>query len=99
MRDCWVPDLSEAGFDCAIVGDDLLQAKVPPTRVRSMQFETDSILLEDFNTSNVTRLNMDERVLLVTGSLIKTSTEVTGKVSKRKRKNDGRDISRSLMRR
>jgi hypothetical protein len=75
--------LSEAGFDCAILGDDLLQPKVPPTRVRAIRFETDSILLEDFNTSNVTTVRYDERVLLVTGSLVKTSTEVTGKVSKR----------------
>ena len=28
--------LSQLGFDCAIVGDDLLQAKTLPTRVRSM---------------------------------------------------------------
>jgi hypothetical protein len=75
--------LSEAGFDCAIVGDDLLQAKVAPTRVRTIQFESDSIMLEDFNTSNVTPVKYDERVLLVIGSLVKTSTEVTGKVSKR----------------
>ena len=75
--------LSEAGFDCAIVGDDLLQAKVAPTRVRTIQFDPDSILLEDFNTSNVTPVKYDERVLLVIGSLVKTSTEVTGKVSKR----------------
>jgi hypothetical protein len=75
--------LSEVGFDCAIVGDDLLQAKVAPTRVRTIQFESDSILLEDFNTSNVTPVKYDEHVLLVIGSLVKTSTEVTGKVSKR----------------
>jgi hypothetical protein len=75
--------LSEAGFDCAIVGDDLLQPKVPPTRARTIRFDTDSILLEDFNTSNVTPVKYDERVLVVTGSLVKTSTEVTGKVSKR----------------
>jgi len=75
--------LSDAGFDCAIVGDDLLQPKVPPTRVRTVQFDSDAILLEDFNTSSVTPVKYDERVLLVTGSLVKTSTEVTGKVSKR----------------
>jgi len=75
--------LSEIGFDCAIVGDDLLLPKVPPTRVRAVYFSDDGILLEDFNTGDRGTLDLTEKVLIVVGALVKTSTEVSGKMSKR----------------
>ena len=75
--------LSQTGFDCAIVGDDLLQPKVPPTRVRSISFEEDGILLQDLNTSRVTTIKYDERILFAVGSLLKSSTEIQGKISKK----------------
>jgi len=71
--------LSESGFDCAIVGDDLLLPRISPTRIRSVQFSDDEILLEDFNTGEFGKLDLSERVLLVVGALVKTSTEVSGK--------------------
>ncbi len=85
--------LSEIGFDCAIVGDDLLQAKTPPTRVRSMIFENDSVLFEDFNNCKFSRVSRNERVLIVTGTLIKTSTETAGKFKKGVIKADSETLS------
>ena len=79
--------LSQIGFDCAVVGDDLLLSKVPPTRVRSIKFEDNAAVLEDFNTGRVTAVRFDERVLFVIGSVIKMSTETSGKISKKNLKN------------
>lgn len=74
--------LSALTFNCAIVGDDLLQPALPPTRVRSIRFADEGAFLEDFNTSSVTQVRYQEKVLFVAGSLVKTSTELTGKISK-----------------
>jgi len=74
--------LSQLGFDCAIVGDDLLQAKTLPTRVRSMTFNGDAVLLEDFNNGKFISIDRSESVLIVPGTLIKTSTETAGKFKK-----------------
>jgi len=79
--------LSQKGFDCAIAGDDLLQAATPPTRVRSIIFERDEVLLQDFNTERFPPVAINDPVLIVTGSLIKTSSEVKGKITKRVMKN------------
>jgi hypothetical protein len=75
--------LVEIGFGCAIVGDDLLQARTPPTRVRSIIFESDGVFLEDFNSGKFVRVDRSEQLLIVTGSLVRTSTETTGKIKKR----------------
>ena len=75
--------LSTIGFDCAIVGDDLLLPKVQPTRVRSVQFLDDALLLEDFNAGDFGKVDLTEKVLIVAGALVKTSMEVSAKVSKR----------------
>jgi hypothetical protein len=75
--------LSNIGFDCAIVGDDLLQAKVPPTRVRQIYFEDSRSLLKDFNTGKETAVQKDQRVLIVVGTIVKTSFEENSKLSKR----------------
>src|SRR5690348_7287925 len=75
--------LSNIGFDCAIVGDDLLQARVLPTRVRSISISDDEFFFEDFNTSKMIPVNREDRVLLVSGLMVKTSTETSGKISKR----------------
>jgi hypothetical protein len=75
--------LSAIGFDCAIVGDDLLQVRTLPTRLRSVAFENDRMLVVDFNTGKETAVNKQDPILIVAGSIIKTSTEVQGKLSKR----------------
>jgi hypothetical protein len=75
--------LSNVGFDCAIVGDDLLQARVLPTRVRSMVSNGDEFFFEDFNTSKMIAVKRDDRVLLVPGTLLQTSTEMSGKITKK----------------
>jgi len=75
--------LSECRFDCAIVGDDLLLPRIPPTRIRSAQFSDDGIILEDFNTGEFGRLDLSDSVLIVVGALVKTSTEVSGKLGRK----------------
>jgi hypothetical protein len=79
--------LSQNKFDCAIAGDDLLQANTPPTRVRSIVLDRDEVLLQDFNTDKFSPVNVNDQVLIVIGSLLKTSTELKGKISKRVLKN------------
>ena len=79
--------LSEKRFDCAVVGDDLLQAKVPPSRVRSIRFENEAALLEDFNTGQINEIKNNEKTLFVVGTIVRVSTEISGKVSKKAMKN------------
>jgi hypothetical protein len=74
--------LSDIGFQCAVVGDDLLQADVPPTRVRRIRFDESCVRLEAFNTGAVTEVQFAENVLIVAGALVKTSTTVAGKMKK-----------------
>lgn len=78
--------LSQIRFNCAVVGDDLLQAKVPPTRVRSVKFDDQSALFEDFNTGRTTPVRFDEKVIFVTGTFLRSSTEIAAKVSKKELK-------------
>jgi hypothetical protein len=74
--------LSEIGFHCAVVGDDLLQANVPPTRVRSLKFNDALMRVEAFNTGATTDIGCQEKVLVVIGALVKRSTAVAGRVKK-----------------
>ena len=85
--------LSQIGFECALVGDDLLQPQVLPTRIRSMNLKNETIDLEDFNSSKVTSVQSEEPVLLVAGSLVKTATETSGKISKRNFKTNDEALS------
>jgi hypothetical protein len=80
--------LTDIGFGCAIVGDDLLQARTPPTRVRSIIFESDGVFLEDFNSGTFVRVDRDEKLIVIAGSLVRTSTETSGKIKKRALSND-----------
>jgi hypothetical protein len=75
--------LSDAGFHCAVVGDDLLQARTLPTRIRSARFDRDSVYLNDFNTGHEKLVHLDEKTQIIVGSLVKTSTEIAGKLKKR----------------
>jgi hypothetical protein len=75
--------LTEIGLDCAITGDDLLTPQIPPTRIRSIGFFDEGIILEDFNTANKIAISASERVLFVAGSIFKTRSETAGKRSKK----------------
>jgi hypothetical protein len=75
--------LAEIGFGCAVVGDDLLQARTPPTRLRSILFESDGVFLEDFNSGKFVRADREEQMLIVAGRLVRTSIEISGKIKKR----------------
>jgi len=75
--------LSEAGFDCAVVGDDLLQSSTPPTRLRTITFIEKNAVFVDFNTLKQFDIDLDERILIVIGSITRTSMERSGKVKKR----------------
>ena len=75
--------LSGQGFDCAIVGDDLLTPRIAPTRIRGLIFTGYAVVFEDFNTLKETSIDVTERVLVVTGTLARTSFEELGKVNRR----------------
>jgi hypothetical protein len=75
--------LTEIGLECAIAGDDLLTPQIQPTRIRSVEFYDEGIILEDFNTANKIAVGAGERVLFVVGSIFKIRSETTGKRSKK----------------
>jgi len=75
--------LTDAGLKCAIMGDDLLTPQAVATRVRSVEFYDDGVILEDFNTADKIAIGSGERVLLVVGSIFKIQSESTGKRSKK----------------
>jgi hypothetical protein len=75
--------LTEIGLECAIAGDDLLTPQIPPTRIRSIEFFDEGIILEDFNTANKIAVGTGERVLFVAGSIFRIRSETTGKRSKK----------------
>lgn len=75
--------LSEGGFNCAVVGDDLLQSSTPPTRLRAISFDQEKAVFVDFNTLKQFDIDLGERVLIVIGSIIRRSTELSGKLKKR----------------
>lgn len=75
--------LTEIGLECAITGDDLLTPQLPPTRIRSIEFFEEGIVVEDFNTANKIAVGAGERVLFVAGSIFKVRSETTGKRRKK----------------
>jgi hypothetical protein len=75
--------LTEIGFPCAIAGDDLLMPKMPPSRLRGIEFGEVGAAFMDFNTASRFEFAETDHLLLVTGVICKTRSETTAKRSKR----------------
>lgn len=78
-----VQQLGNFGLNASVVGDEVLQADRPPTRLREIEFRDDSIVVMSFNTGERTEIGRDELVLIVAGTVIESKTE---SVEKRKKK-------------
>ncbi|HYJ91521.1 MAG TPA: hypothetical protein VEV84_09450, partial [Pyrinomonadaceae bacterium] len=57
--------LSEIGFGCAVVGDDLLTPRRPPTRLRSLEFSDKGAVFLDFNTNLRFEFSYGDKLLLI----------------------------------
>ena len=78
--------LTEVGFPCAIVGDDLLIPRTPPSRLRGIEFTEARAELLDFNTQSRFRFYRTDELLLVSGVICRARSETTAKRSKRSMK-------------
>ena len=75
--------LEALGIRTTVVSDDSLQVKSPPSRLRSLTFEDDSLNLELFNSGEKIVLRRDDIALIVPGVFLEDRTE---SVEKRNRK-------------
>ncbi len=78
-----VKHLKDLGLNARSVSDIDLKIGKPNTRLRSIEFDGDSIALTSFNTAEITRFRPGDLALIVTGRIIESKAE---SVEKRKRK-------------
>lgn len=74
--------LSERGFNISIVGDETLAADKLPTRLRSLEFDDDKIILIFFNSDEIAEIKREDLVLIVSGAIYERKTE---SIEKRKK--------------
>ncbi len=75
--------LAEFGIRTIVVPDESLEPSSPPTRLRSIDFESGELKLELFNLGETRSLNSDELALVVPGRIFQTRSE---SIEKRKRR-------------
>jgi ribosomal protein L32 len=75
--------LEALGVMTTVVSDESLKVKSPPSRLRSLRFENESLTLELFNSGEKIDLRRDEIALIIPGVFTEDRTESIGK---RKRK-------------
>jgi predicted CoA-binding protein len=74
--------LREQGFNISIISDETLAADKLPTRLRSLDFESDRIVLIYFNTDEIAEIRRENLILIVSGALYERKTE---SIEKRKK--------------
>ncbi|MDQ3129259.1 MAG: hypothetical protein M3Q99_00675 [Acidobacteriota bacterium] len=74
--------LSERGFNISIVSDEALAADKLPTRLRSLEFDDDKIILIFFNSDEIAEIKREDLVLIVSGAIYERKTE---SIEKRKK--------------
>ena len=74
--------LSERGFKISIVSDEALAAEKLPTRLRSLEYDDDKIILIFFNTDEIAEIKREDLVLIVSGAIYERKTE---SIEKRKK--------------
>ena len=62
--------LTDIGFDCSVVADDELNADRLPVRLRSIQIADLTIGLTDFNTGEMTTIDIPQLMVAVPGRLM-----------------------------
>ena len=86
--------LGELGVRTMVVSDDSLQVKSPPSRLRSITFQIESLTLELFNSGEKVELRPHDLALLIPGIFVEERTESIGK-RKRKSTRTVREIETS----
>ena len=81
-----VKQLKTLGLNALVVSDIDLKIGKPNTRLRSVEFGSDSISLTCFNTAEVTKLKSGDIALIVTGRIVESKAESVEKRKKQKRK-------------
>ena len=72
----WVYEKLEAlGIKTAVIDDAVLQANLPPLRLRSIGFEADRLNLGLFNVDEIYPIASDDLVLIVAGTIIEGRDE------------------------
>lgn len=74
--------LSGRGLNTKIVSDEALAADKLPTRLRSLEFDGDKIVLIYFNNDEITQIKREDLVLIVSGAIYERKTE---SIEKRKK--------------
>jgi len=74
--------LSERGFNISIVSDEALAVDKLPTRLRSLEFDDDKIILIFFNSDEIAEIKREDLVLIVSGAIYERKTE---SIEKRKK--------------
>jgi hypothetical protein len=70
-----VQKLRELGIETAIVDDSVLQANLPPLRLRSIGFGSDQLNLGLFNVDEVYPIAADDLILIVAGTIVEGRKE------------------------
>jgi len=70
-----VHKLRELRIETAVVDDTVLQANVPPLRLRSIGFEADQLNLGLFNVGEVYPIAADDLILIVAGTIVEGRKE------------------------
>lgn len=77
-----VDHLKEFGVECRVVSDESLSADRPPVRLRSIRFDENRLVFTPFNSAAPIEIDRDKFVLIVTGVVIESRTEITEKRKK-----------------
>lgn len=74
--------LSDLGCASAVIADTELKPERPPIRLRNVATVGSDLLLTDFNSGTITRIDRTDVVLIVTGRIVQTRRD---EVTKRKK--------------
>jgi len=74
--------VSELGFISVIISDADLKIERPPVRLRNLAIDANHLILTDFNSGNIIRIERENVVLIVTGRIVETRRD---EVTKRKK--------------
>ncbi|MGI8467531.1 MAG: zinc finger Ran-binding domain-containing protein [Pyrinomonadaceae bacterium] len=77
-------NLTERGFDAAVVSDEKLEIERPPRRLRGLEFFEDKIGLKLFNADEIAEISREDLCLIVSGALFERKIEATQKRQRNK---------------
>jgi hypothetical protein len=87
-----VATLGRSGINCTVMSDASLLSEQPPTRLRAVDFQQDSVTLIEFNTGSSTKIDRDDLVLIVPGMIKETKVD---QIEKKLRRKDSKVLEES----